>query len=133
MSSEAVCRKSCVSIRVLSHSRGGLLEHCADRVSRCTLRDVLIKIRKLGAGLGTPVVFEKDGVQSMHAEMIGELVRVPEKFREPCELMVGELTMGLFPVGLEVQVGEPNEHLNGLWVQREIFNAVLRDPKSEAA
>jgi hypothetical protein len=94
---------------------------------------VLIKIRKLGAGFGTPAVTEKDGVQTLQAEMIGELVRVPEKFREPAELMVGELTMGLFPVGLEVQIAEPNSHLNGLWVQREIFNAVSQAGKSEAA
>jgi len=94
---------------------------------------VLLKIRKLGAGFGTPQIVEKDGLQTLHAEAIGELVRIPEKFREAAELMVGELTMGLFPIGLEVQIGAPNEHLNGVWVQREIFNAVSKGSKAEAA
>jgi hypothetical protein len=94
---------------------------------------VLIKIRKLGAGFGTPNVIEKDGLQTLQAEMIGELVKVPDQFREQAELMVGELTMGLFPVGLEVQLDPTNEYLNGLWVQREIFNAVLQGNAAEAA
>src|SRR6202035_5824746 len=133
LSSDLASRKSCVSIRVLSQSRGGLLEHCIGSAGSGTLRDVLIKIRKLGAGFGTPNVVEKDGLQTLQAEMIGELVRVPEKFREPAELMVGELTMGLFPMGLEVNLGESYEHLNGLWVQREIFNAVFKDAKAQVA
>jgi hypothetical protein len=118
---------------VLSQSRGGLLEHCIDSAGSGTLRDVLIKIRKLGAGFGTPNVIEKDGLQTLQAEMIGELVKVPDQFREQAELMVGELTMGLFPVGLEVQLDPTNEYLNGLWVQREIFNAVLQGNAAEAA
>lgn len=133
MSSGQVCRKSCVSIPGVISFAGGLLEHCFSLARSGRLPDVLIKIRKLGAGFGTPNVCEKDGLQILQAEMIGELVRVPEKFREACELMVGELTMGLFPVGLEVRIGEPHEHLNGLWVQREIFNAVSRASKAEAA
>jgi len=133
VSRELACRKSCVSIPGVISFAGGLLEHCIRSAGSGTLRDVLIKIRKLGAGFGTPNVVEKDGLQTLQAEMIGELVRVPEKFREPAELMVGELTMGLFPVGLEVQIGEPHQHLNGLWVQREIFNAVSNGSKAEAA
>ena len=65
----------------------------------------------------------------MNAEMVGELVKIPESLREPAELMVGELTSGFFPLGLDVALAKPNEHLNGLWVQREIFNALLRREK----
>jgi hypothetical protein len=88
---------------------------------------VLLKIRKLGAAFGTPqVTIHKDGVTTMHAEMVGELVKVPEALCEPAEMLVGELTMGIFPVGLEIRLDKPDDHLNGLWVQKEIFDAVTK-------
>lgn len=90
---------------------------------------MLIKVRKLGASFGAPQVVEKNGELSMHADMIGELVKVPEVFRESAELMVGELSMSIFPVGIEVAVDGELAHLNGLWVNREI----LTDVRNRAA
>jgi hypothetical protein len=60
----------------------------------------------------------------MQADMIGELVKVPEVFRDAAELMVGELSMSIFPVGIEFDVEGELSVLNGLWVNREILNDV---------
>jgi hypothetical protein len=89
------------------------------------LSPMLIKVRKLGASLGAPNVKEVNGVPTLKAEMLGELVKVPESLREEAELIVGELTMGFFPVGVEVKLDAPHENLNGLWVQREIYNSLV--------
>jgi hypothetical protein len=93
---------------------------------------MLIKVRKLGASFGAPQVVEKNGELSMQADMIGELVRVPQVLREPAELMVGELSMSIFPVGIEVAVEGELAHLNGLWVNREILNAVRNQATAAA-
>lgn len=85
---------------------------------------MLIKVRKLGDAFSNPEVTEKNGELTMQADLIGELVKVPEPYREPCELLVGELSMSLFPVGIEVSVTGPLAHLNGLWVQRPILASV---------
>ena len=33
--------------------------------------------------------------------------------------------MGFFPVGIEVNLPAPHEKLNGLWVQREIYDSLV--------
>jgi hypothetical protein len=89
------------------------------------LSRMLIKVRKLGPTFGAPAVKEKGGLLVMEAEALGELVKVPECHREEGELMVGELSMTFFPVGIEVQLDGEHAKLNGLWVQRGIYNALL--------
>ena len=95
---------------------------------------MLIKVRKLGAAFGAPAVQEKNGELSMQADMIGELVRAPEVLRDACELMVGELSMSVFPVGIEVAMSpsDPLAHLNGLWVNREILTTVRNQAAAAA-
>jgi hypothetical protein len=85
---------------------------------------MLIKVKKLGPSFGTPNVVEKNGELSMQAEMLGELIKVPEPFREAAELLVGELTMSVFPIGIEVELTGELENLNGLWVGRDILKTV---------
>lgn len=85
---------------------------------------MLIKVRKLGATFSAPELSQVNGEVVLKAEMLGELVKVGEPFVEAAELIVGELTMGFFPVGIEVQLDGENEKLNGLWVQREVLNAI---------
>jgi hypothetical protein len=94
---------------------------------------VLIKIRKLGKCFSLPSVSEKGGVATLKADMLGELVKVPESLRDPAEELTGELTMGVFPVGLDVLLPAPNENLNGLWVQREIYDAVTKNSAGAVA
>jgi hypothetical protein len=95
----------------------------ADGVS---LAGVLIKIRKLNGSFSIPKIEVVDGLVTMQAEMIGELVRVPEEFRDAAELMVGELNMGFYPLGLEVELDKPQDQANGLWIQREIFHVISK-------
>jgi hypothetical protein len=92
---------------------------------------VLIKVRKLGSTFSAPQIVRKDGQLVLQAEMIGELLKVPEAFRDDAELLVGELSMTFFPVGIEVNIEDGGE-LNGLWVQKGIFDAV-RNKKAIAA
>jgi hypothetical protein len=89
-----------------------------------SLAGVLIKIRKLSGSFTIPKIEEIDGVDTMTAEMLGELVRVPEGLRDAGELMVGELNLGLYPLGLDVHLDKPHDYANGLWVQRPIYNAI---------
>jgi hypothetical protein len=77
-----------------------------------------------------PTVSEVQGVPTIKADMIGELVLVPEPLREEAELIVGEMNMGLFPLGIDVELDKPNDHLNGLWVQREILNCISLTAKA---
>jgi hypothetical protein len=73
-----------------------------------------------------PVIRESEGTTIMEAQMIGELVKVPDPYRDRAENLVGELNMGLFPFGIDVALAPPQDHLNGLWVQREILNYLVR-------
>lgn len=90
---------------------------------------MLIKVRKLPDTFGAPNVAEVNGELAIQAETLGELVKVPDKYREPAELMVGELSMAFFPLGIELAVGGD---LDGLWVQREVLTH-LRNREAAAA
>ena len=81
--------------------------------TRCAiLSRMLIKVRRLGAAFSAPKVSEVNGTLVLQAEMLGELVKLPESLRDEGELIVGELSMSFMPVGIEVQLGDADEKLN---------------------
>lgn len=84
---------------------------------------MLIKVRKLGPTFSNPEVLEKHHELTIEAQGLGELVKVPEQLCEAAELLVGELSMTFFPVGIEVRLEQGNR-LNGLWVQRGVLDHV---------
>jgi hypothetical protein len=92
---------------------------------------MLIKVRKLGPTFSTPQIKKTGDMLAMQAEGIGELVKCPEMFREQAELLVGELSMTFFPIGIEVKIDDGGE-LNGLWVQKAIYDS-LRNQAQVAA
>lgn len=95
---------------------------------------VLVKLRHFGHELPVPKPFEKDGLELLNADALGELVRVTDKkLADACERMVGELSMSIFPLGVIVEVDAPNERMNGLWVQRAIFELAVKNVAGTAA
>ena len=88
---------------------------------------MLLKIRKIPAALGAPVITQEKGLDSVEMPTVGQLVRVPAELADRAEILVGEvsLTGGMFPLGIEIKLDAPLDHLNGLWVQRGVYDSLL--------
>jgi hypothetical protein len=87
---------------------------------------MLLKIRALGPEFPVPPPILKDGLLTVSLDAAGELVKVPPEYVDRVERIVGVVSMGIFPVGLDVKLDPPQEELNGFWVQREVFDEVRK-------
>lgn len=94
---------------------------------------MLLKVRQIGDGMVIPVPAKIGNDEYLETGMIGKLVRVPAELKSDCEKIVGLLTMGLYPVGVEVSLDPPDDGANGLWVQPPVLDEIRKRQKAMSA
>lgn len=95
---------------------------------------VLLKIRHVGNELKIPESKKVDGLEVMEADAAGQLVRVTDPVLAlACEKMVGSLSLSIFPCGVIVELDEPHASLNGLWVQRGVYDLAVKNQNGKSA